>query len=101
MCHNLGLSFCVARVVELVDARDSKSRAARRAGSIPAPGTTDKAGRLKTFRLFSFSSLETCFLLQLAELATRYLSLAGGDLAKLGLDSNADEAFCMHRFGWQ
>jgi hypothetical protein len=29
----------VARVVELVDARDSKSRAARRAGSIPAPGT--------------------------------------------------------------
>ena len=29
-----------ARVVELVDARDSKSRAARRAGSIPAPGTS-------------------------------------------------------------
>jgi hypothetical protein len=25
--------------VELVDARDSKSRAERRAGSIPAPGT--------------------------------------------------------------
>jgi serine protease Do len=33
-------------VVELVDARDSKSRAARRAGSIPAPGT-----RLISFRL--------------------------------------------------
>jgi hypothetical protein len=28
-----------ARVAELVDARDSKSRAAMRAGSIPAPGT--------------------------------------------------------------
>ena len=31
----------VARVVKLVDAGDSKSPAARRAGSIPAPGTTD------------------------------------------------------------
>ena len=30
----------MARVVELVDARDSKSRAARRAGSIPASGTS-------------------------------------------------------------
>ncbi len=29
-----------ARVVKLVDAGDSKSPAARRAGSIPAPGTT-------------------------------------------------------------
>ena len=28
-----------ARVVKLVDAGDSKSPAARRAGSIPAPGT--------------------------------------------------------------
>ena len=31
-----------ARVVKLVDAGDSKSPAARRAGSIPAPGTTLK-----------------------------------------------------------
>ena len=31
-----------ARVVKLVDAGDSKSPAARRAGSIPAPGTTTK-----------------------------------------------------------
>lgn len=37
--------FCetrVARVVELVDAGDSKSPAARRAGSIPASGTSDR-----------------------------------------------------------
>lgn len=33
---------CVARVVELVDAGDSKSPAARRAGSIPASGTSDR-----------------------------------------------------------
>lgn len=33
------LMDCVARVVKLVDAGDSKSPAARRAGSIPAPGT--------------------------------------------------------------
>ena len=32
-----------ARVVKLVDAGDSKSPAARRAGSIPAPGTTLKS----------------------------------------------------------
>jgi hypothetical protein len=32
-----------ARVVKLVDAGDSKSPAARRAGSIPAPGTTSKS----------------------------------------------------------
>ncbi|MEA3097777.1 MAG: hypothetical protein QOF74_2017 [Caballeronia mineralivorans] len=31
-----------ARVVKLVDAGDSKSPAARRAGSIPAPGTTQR-----------------------------------------------------------
>ena len=31
----------VAEVAELVDARDSKSRAARRAGSIPALGTKE------------------------------------------------------------
>ena len=36
--HNLGL-LSRARVVKLVDAGDSKSPAARRAGSIPAPGT--------------------------------------------------------------
>ncbi len=38
LCHNLGL-LSRARVVKLVDAGDSKSPAARRAGSIPAPGT--------------------------------------------------------------
>jgi hypothetical protein len=32
-----------ARVVELVDTRVSKTRAARRAGSIPAPGTENHA----------------------------------------------------------
>ena len=37
--HNLGL-LSRARVVKLVDAGDSKSPAARRAGSIPAPGTS-------------------------------------------------------------
>ncbi len=31
----------LARVVKLVDAGDSKSPAARRAGSIPAPGTSN------------------------------------------------------------
>ena len=40
LCHNLGL-LSRARVVKLVDAGDSKSPAARRAGSIPAPGTSD------------------------------------------------------------
>ena len=38
LCHNIGL-LSRARVVKLVDAGDSKSPAARRAGSIPAPGT--------------------------------------------------------------
>jgi hypothetical protein len=38
LCHNLRL-LSRARVVKLVDAGDSKSPAARRAGSIPAPGT--------------------------------------------------------------
>ena len=33
----------LARVVKLVDAGDSKSPAARRAGSIPAPGTIIKS----------------------------------------------------------
>jgi hypothetical protein len=36
MSHN---AACVAGMAEQVDARDSKSRAERRAGSIPAPGT--------------------------------------------------------------
>ncbi len=36
--HNIAL-LSRARVVKLVDAGDSKSPAARRAGSIPAPGT--------------------------------------------------------------
>ena len=40
----------------MVDAGDSKSPAARRAGSIPAPGTTDKAG--------SFHELPAFFLLR-------------------------------------
>ena len=39
LCHNICL-LSRARVVKLVDAGDSKSPAARRAGSIPAPGTT-------------------------------------------------------------
>jgi hypothetical protein len=38
-----------ARVVKLVDAGDSKSPAARRAGSIPAPGTTHKLLIYKDF----------------------------------------------------
>ena len=40
--HNCGLRFrfSPARVAELVDAGDSKSPAARRAGSIPASGTS-------------------------------------------------------------
>ena len=38
LCHNIAL-LSRARVVKLVDAGDSKSPAARRAGSIPAPGT--------------------------------------------------------------
>ena len=40
----------------MVDAGDSKSPAARRAGSIPAPGTTDQAG---SFPLPAFSFLWT------------------------------------------
>src|SRR3546814_20748346 len=37
-----GATYSNARVVKLVDAGDSKSPAARRAGSIPAPGTSLK-----------------------------------------------------------
>ena len=44
LCHNLGL-LSRARVVKLVDAGDSKSPAARRAGSIPAPGTIGSSYR--------------------------------------------------------
>ena len=39
--HNPMVFSSRARVVKLVDAGDSKSPAARRAGSIPAPGTSD------------------------------------------------------------
>ena len=42
ICHNRHLRN-PARVVKLVDAGDSKSPAARRAGSIPAPGTKEHA----------------------------------------------------------
>ena len=45
VCHN-ALPPITARVVKLVDSGDSKSPAARRAGSSPAPGTTDKAALL-------------------------------------------------------
>jgi hypothetical protein len=48
------VSSSVAEVAELVDARDSKSRAARRAGSIPALGTKNflgiKIDENRTFR---------------------------------------------------
>ena len=44
LCHNIGL-LSRARVVKLVDAGDSKSPAARRAGSIPAPGTIGNSYR--------------------------------------------------------
>jgi hypothetical protein len=44
LCHNIAL-LSRARVVKLVDAGDSKSPAARRAGSIPAPGTTGNSYR--------------------------------------------------------
>ena len=40
-----------ARVVKLVDAGDSKSPAARRAGSIPAPGTIIKSNTYAYFQL--------------------------------------------------
>ena len=40
--------------MKLVDAGDSKSPAARRAGSIPAPGTTDKAGSFHELPAFFF-----------------------------------------------
>ena len=54
LCHNIAL-LSRARVVKLVDAGDSKSPAARRAGSIPAPGTigipyrTDSIARFQTY----------------------------------------------------
>jgi hypothetical protein len=54
MRHN---AACVAGMAEQVDARDSKSRAERRAGSIPAPGTKNMfytvSRSLKTRSAFS------------------------------------------------
>jgi hypothetical protein len=47
LCHNIDL-ISLARVVKLVDAGDSKSPAARRAGSIPAPGTSKKRWSIQT-----------------------------------------------------
>ena len=52
MHHNSAL----ARVMKLVDVGDSKSPAARRAGSSPAPGTTIMNELLTG--LFSFSAIE-------------------------------------------
>jgi hypothetical protein len=46
-----------AEVVKLVDAGDSKSPAARRAGSIPAFGTTIKPVLLHAVRVSSFQTL--------------------------------------------
>src|SRR3546814_7939138 len=45
-----GATYSNARVVKLVDAGDSKSPAARRAGSIPAPGTSLKYSALPHYR---------------------------------------------------
>ncbi len=55
-CHNRDL--CVAEMAELVDARDSKSRAARRAGSIPALGTKECKPLEKSRGFFRFSNLQ-------------------------------------------
>ena len=46
----------------MVDAGDSKSPAARRAGSIPAPGTTFKSAHVQNGADFFFSPLKTGFL---------------------------------------
>jgi hypothetical protein len=46
----------VARVMELVDVADSKSAAARRAGSSPASGTTISIKSTDLSVLFSFQS---------------------------------------------
>jgi hypothetical protein len=52
-----------AQVVKLVDAGDSKSPAARRAGSIPALGTTtasaDISPKVKKYRTFRFKALSS------------------------------------------
>ena len=48
-------------MVKLVDAGDSKSPAARRAGSIPAPGTTDKAGSFHELPAFFFFPMGSGF----------------------------------------
>ena len=55
ICHNRVLRN-PARVVKLVDAGDSKSPAARRAGSIPAPGTRYKSAVFQKTRGFFFFS---------------------------------------------
>ena len=57
MCHNFVLPD-LARVVKLVDAGDSKSPSERSAGSIPAPGTTDKAVRFQRRAAFFFFPYE-------------------------------------------
>jgi hypothetical protein len=48
-------------VVKLVDAGDSKSPAARRAGSIPAPGTTQRAAHVQYGAAFLFSLQKQAF----------------------------------------
>eukprot|EP01136_Pigoraptor_vietnamica_P031983 Opistho-1_new@93269 len=53
-CAIISFPHIPARVVKLVDAGDSKSPAARRAGSIPAPGTTDKAAQFQRRAAFFF-----------------------------------------------
>ena len=55
ICHNRVLRN-PARVVKLVDAGDSKSPAARRAGSIPASGTID----LFQIELFFIAKCSSC-----------------------------------------
>src|SRR5450830_211939 len=46
-------------LISLNSPPDSKSPAARRAGSIPAPGTTNKSGRVQTLPDFFISPLKT------------------------------------------
>ena len=48
------ISSELARVAELVDARDSKSRAERHGGSIPSTGTTDYLLIYATHRFIRF-----------------------------------------------
>ena len=66
-CRMLACLFCkqapnTARVVKLVDAGDSKSPAARRAGSSPAPGTTSRSAKVHHLPdLFLFPSASPYF----------------------------------------